>query len=76
MINVNMSKARDIAHTARRAARAEKFAPLDVEATIPSMAADAEAKRQVIRDEDAALQVSMDAATTADELKALMPTGG
>ena len=72
-INVNMNKARDIAHTARRAARSEKFAPLDIKATIPTEAADAEAARQVIRDADAALQVQMDAAATADELKALMP---
>tara|TARA_B100000035_G_C21017246_1_gene562499 strand:+ start:540 stop:764 length:225 start_codon:yes stop_codon:yes gene_type:complete len=73
MININMTKAKEIAHTARRAARAEKFAPLDIEATIPSMATEAEAARQVIRDEDAALQIQMDAAGTPDELKALMP---
>lgn len=73
MININMTKAKDIAHTARRAARAEAFAPLDIKATIPTEAADAETARQVIRDADAALQVQMDAAATADELKALMP---
>ena len=76
MITINMTKAKDIAHTARRAARSAKFAPLDIKATIPAEAEAAEAARQVIRDEDAALQVSMDAASTADELKALMPVGG
>ena len=74
MININMTKAKDIALTARRAARTEAFKPLDIKATIPSEATQAEADRAVIRTEDAALQVSMDAAATADELKALMPT--
>ena len=76
MININMTKAKDIAHVARRAKRNADFAPLDIKATIPSEADQAEADRQVIRDADAALQVSMDAASTPDELKALMPTGG
>ena len=76
MININMNKAKEIAHTARRAARNELFAPLDIKATIPSEAVQAEADRQEIRTADAATQVAMDAASTADELKALMPTGG
>ena len=76
MININMNKAKDIAHEVRRAKRADAFAPLDIKATIPHLQDAAEADRQVIRDADAVLQVSMDAATTPDELKALMPTGG
>ena len=73
MINVNMTKAKEIAHEKRRAARAEEFAPLDIKATIPAEAAAAEAARQVIRDKYATMQTAMDAATTADELKALLP---
>jgi hypothetical protein len=73
MITVDMTKAKVIAHDARRAARNAAFAPLDIKATIPLEAIAAEAARVVIRTDDAALQVSMDAASNADELKALMP---
>tara|TARA_R110000803_G_scaffold157845_1_gene222127 strand:- start:165 stop:395 length:231 start_codon:yes stop_codon:yes gene_type:complete len=73
MITINMNKAKVIAHDVRRSVRNADFAPLDIKATIPSEAVAAEASRAAIRSADATLQVSMDAATTADELKALMP---
>jgi hypothetical protein len=73
MITIDITKAREIAHDARRAARSTAFAPLDIKATIPSKKDAAEAAREVIRTTDAALQVQMDAASDADELKALMP---
>lgn len=76
MIKVNVDKAKEIAHEKRRAARAEEFAPHDevIAKQIPGVSAEeAEAARQVIREEDALLQTSMDAATTADELKNLLP---
>ena len=63
MITIDMNKAKVIAHDVRRVVRNAAFAPLDIKATIPH---EAEAA-------DATLQVSMDSATTADELKALMP---
>ena len=73
MIQINLTKAKTIAHEKRRAVRAEKFAPLDIKATIPSEATAAEAARQVIRDEDAVLQTAMDNASSVEELKALLP---
>jgi hypothetical protein len=73
MITVDMNKAKVIAHDARRVSRNAAFAPLDIKATIPAEATAAEEARVVIREDDAALQVSMDAASNADELKALMP---
>jgi predicted nucleic acid-binding Zn-ribbon protein len=73
MISINLTKAKDIAHEKRRAARTTEFAPLDIKATIPSEAAAAEAARQAIREKYATLQAQMDAAQTADELKALLP---
>jgi predicted nucleic acid-binding Zn-ribbon protein len=73
MISIDMTKAKDIAHEKRRAARTTEFAPLDIKATIPSEAAAAEAARQAIREKYATLQAQMDAAQTADELKALLP---
>ena len=72
-ITVDMTKAKVIAHNARRAARNADFAPLDIKATIPAESTAAEAARAVIRTNDAALQVSMDAATDADALKNLLP---
>lgn len=72
MITINLDKAKAIGHDIRRAARAEEFKPLDVQATIPSQAAQAEAARQVIRDKYAEMQVQIDAAVTPDEIKAAL----
>ena len=73
MITINIDKAKAIAHDIRRAARSAEFAPLDIKATIPSEAAAAEAAKQVIRDKYAAMQTAIDAATTTNEIKAVMP---
>ena len=73
MITINIDKAKTIAHDIRRAARSAEFAPLDIKATIPSEATAAEAARQVIRDKYAAMQALIDAATTTDEIKAVLP---
>lgn len=75
MIRINMTKAKSIAHDARRAARAEEFKPHDeiIMKQIPGVdAAAAEAARQAIREKYAALQVQMDAAQTPEQLKVLM----
>lgn len=76
MIKIDMTKAKAIAHDARRAARAAEFEPLDavIMKQIPGNdAVAAEAERQKIRDKYAVLQAQMDAAQTPDELKVLMP---
>jgi len=73
MITVDMTKAKAIAHEQRRQARSAEFAPLDIKATIPAEAEAAEAERQAIRDKYAAMQTGMDAATTPEELKEMMP---
>jgi hypothetical protein len=76
MISIDMTKAKDIAHEKRRAARAEEFKPYDevIMKQIPGVdAQQAEAARQAIREKYATLQAQMDAAQTADELKALLP---
>jgi hypothetical protein len=67
-IVTDVPKAKLIAHTSRRAARAEAFAPHDIMATVPAKAVEAEAARQVIRDADSAKQVGIDNAITIDEL--------
>jgi predicted nucleic acid-binding Zn-ribbon protein len=75
-IGLNLTKAKDIAHEARRAARAEEFKPYDevIMKQIPGVdAQQAESARQAIREKYATLQAQMDAAQTADELKALLP---
>ena len=73
MITVDMTKAKVIAHEKRRQARSKELAPLDIKATIPTEAEAAEAARQDVRDKYATMQTAMDAATTPDELKELLP---
>ncbi len=68
----NLNKCKAIAHDKRRAARAAEFAPLDVEATIPAKAAQAEAARQAIRDKYAVMQTSIDAAADVAVLKEIV----
>jgi hypothetical protein len=75
MISINITKAKDIAHKKRRAARAEEFKPYDevIMKQIPGNDyTQAEAARRAIREKYATLQAQMDAAQTADELKALV----
>jgi len=74
-VSIDMTKAKDIAHGKRRAARDIEFKPYDLEVTIPDKAVAAEAMRSTIRTKYSYLQTSMDAATTPDELKALLPEG-
>jgi hypothetical protein len=76
MIQINMTKAKAIAHDARRAARSAEFEPHDaiIMKQIPGAnSTAAEAARQAIRDKYYALQAQMDAAQTPEQLKALMP---
>ena len=72
-INININKAKNIAHDKRREARSAEFSPLDIKATIPSEAVAAEAARQVIRDKYAVMQTAIDAATTVEQIKAALP---
>jgi hypothetical protein len=72
-ITHDIPAAREIAHEKRRAARAAEFAPLDIDATIPAKAQQAEAKRQALRNKYDAMQVAMDAAQDVAALKALLP---
>lgn len=75
MITINLDKAKSIAHDKRRAARAEEFKPHDevIMKQIPGNDATvAEAARQEIRDKYADMQVAIDAAESADELKVIL----
>jgi hypothetical protein len=76
VITINLDKAKNIAHDKRRAVRSTEFAPLDIKATIPAEAQAAEEARQVIRDKYATMQIAIDAATTVDQIKAVMPQEG
>ena len=75
-VAIDMVKAKDSTHEKRRALRSTEFAPLDVEATIPSKAASAEAKRQTVRDKHDRIQVDINTASTPDQLKAIIVTEG
>ena len=71
MITINIDKAKTIAHDKRRAAREAEFKPYDdaIAKQIPGQVDGAEAQRQAIREKYAAIQQSIDAATTPDEIK-------
>ena len=76
MIVVNIDKAKTIGHAIRRDKRAEEFAPLDdqIAKRIPGQSlAELEAQRAVIRNKYVLIQDDIDAATTADEIKAALP---
>ena len=73
-VRVDIDKAKGICHDKRRAKRAAEFAPLDVEATIPAKAAEAEAKRQQVRDKYATIQANIDAAADVATLKTIVDT--
>lgn len=76
MIIINFEKAKQIAHEKRRMARQQEFAPYDevIAKQIPGdESTNAETKRAEIRKKYADLQVAMDAASTVEELKSLLP---
>jgi hypothetical protein len=73
VITINVTKAKTIAHEKRRQARSAEFAPLDIKATIPSEAVAAEAARTLIRTKYSKMQAEIDAATTTEQIKAVMP---
>lgn len=76
MIKVNLNEAKEISHTRRRNVRDEKMKPLDIEATIPALAEQAEFKRQTIRDANAQTQISIDNAIDEVELKQILADSG
>ena len=69
MIQVDILKAKEIAHEKRRLARATELAPLDIQVTIPTMTEQAEAKRAEIRSKYGAIQTQINEAKTVDVLK-------
>ena len=75
MITINIDKAKTIAHDIRRAARSVEFQPYDeaIAKQIPGQAEGAEAARATIRAKYAAMQTAIDAASTVDEIKAVLP---
>jgi hypothetical protein len=70
---IDLTKAKNIGHDMRRAARAEEFKPYDeaIAKQIPGTDG-AEIARQAIRDKYAAVQADIDAAETPDEIKAAL----
>lgn len=74
-VEVDLPKAKEIAHDKRRAMRAEEFAPHDevIMKQIPGHdVSKVEAERQKIRDRYAAMQTDIDAAADAEALKAII----
>jgi hypothetical protein len=73
-ITINISKAKDVAHDIRRAAREVEFQPYDdaIAKQIPGQMAGAEEARAVIRAKYSTMQTAIDAASTVDEVKAVL----
>ena len=71
-VGVDISKAKEHCHAKRREARSTEFAPLDIKATIPSEAAQAESDRQKVREKYADIQSKIETASTAEELKSIV----
>lgn len=69
MIQVDMLKAKEIAHNKRRVVREQELQPLDVKVTIPMYAEQAELERQVVRDKYAVMQELIDQAESVEDLK-------
>ncbi len=74
LVTYNIPKCKEIAHEKRRISRSKEFAPLDIEATIPSMAANAETSRQAIRNKYAIIQNQIDSANTLEDIKSALLT--
>lgn len=75
MIQINLNKAKTIAHEMRRDARAEEFKPYDelIAKQIPGAdAVAAESARQAIRNKYTAIQADIDSAPGVDELKLIV----
>lgn len=74
-ITINLDKAKDIAHEKRRQKREELFAPHDavISKQIPGVnSASAENARTQIRENDAAVQETIDSASSVDQLKTVL----
>lgn len=74
MIVIDINKAKEIANDMRRKKAQDFFAPYDrmIELNIPGQEeqrAQAEAKRAIIRQNDATCQAAIDAATTPEQIK-------
>lgn len=73
LIKIDLAKYKEIAHEKRRSLRDAELAPLDVQATIPAKAVQAEADREVIRAKYKKIQKAIDSAKTPEEVKSALP---
>jgi len=74
MITIDLNKMKSIAHTIRRNTRERLLQPHDVivAKNIPNEVEAAEAARVSIREANAAVQVSLDAAETEEEVRTIV----
>lgn len=76
MIIINIDKAKTIAHDIRREARTNEFKPYDevIMKQIPGNDyVQAEATRAAIREKYSVMQAAIDAATSIEEIKSVLP---
>lgn len=71
-VDIDMPRAKEIAHVIRRRGRDKQMSPLDIKSTIPSEMAQAEADREIVRISNAKLQIDIDKASNPEKLKSLI----
>lgn len=72
----SVTKSKEICHNRRRCKRNEEFKPLDIKATIPAEAAEAEEGRKKVRKKHNRIQLDIDACSSPEELKAIITVEG
>lgn len=71
-IKINMVKAKDICHTVRRDKRDKAYLPIDGGSIYAQLNAAGKTKRAAVKAQDDQFQIDIDAATTSEELKAIL----
>lgn len=71
-VTINLNKSKEISHKFRRQKRALELKQYDLEATIPSLAEQAEAQRQIIRDKYDNIQTEIDDAEDIETLEKIV----
>ncbi|MCK5603008.1 hypothetical protein KAR91_14085 [Candidatus Pacearchaeota archaeon] len=71
-VDVDITRAKEMTHCFRRDYRDKLMKPLDILATVPHKAVEAESKRQEIRDDNDQMQINIDSADNSDTLRAII----
>lgn len=71
-VTINLDKSKELTHKQRRQKRALELKQYDLEATVPSLAEQAEQQRQIIRDKYGVIQTEIDEAEDIETLEKIV----